>query len=392
MKCDESRPSCRRCSRANFQCSFHSDGPIENPLEAVPRTKTKFAASRETGNRLPSAKRVFEPLPMSMVDQSSSTSSPSSTSSYKDEERFSMLHLRLLRHFENDLYESEKHMHPGFDSLLNLYVDCGWTTPYLLEEILAYAAAHRSTLLPSSRQLLLHESKRLQTRALTEYNRQAPVLSHETCVPMFLFVSLLSHHLIFEASLGVQDDMDSALEALTHSIGIHRGLISIAKEAWPMFSEDIRQQFLLTCQREYMPRPSGPDSKKECGALLARLDTAAMDSKSRSSCRETVVILQDRFDSISMHDTHSMWAAVQDWLVAIPQDYVEQLKQGQPEALVVLAHFAVLLHYVAEHWFVGDLGVRLVRLINGHLGPAWAEWMAWPTGETLQTPEKQAYL
>ena len=276
-------------------------------------------------------------------------------------------------------------MHPGFEGLLTLYVDCSWTCPYLLDEMLAYAAAHRSLQYPDHRQALLHESKKLQTRALALYNQERPVVTEETKLPMFLFVSLMSHHMIFEASMGVQDDIGLALEALTHSIGIHRGLIAIAQQAWPFFSPEIQQQFMLSCQRDVVPVLSGPESRRECVALLARLDAAPMDPFSRSLCRTTAELLQDRFDSISMRDTHSMWASLQDWLVAIPQGYVDLLREMQPEALVVLAHFAVLLHWNTEHWFVGDLGERLIRLLNGHLGPAWAEWMEWPIRESLKS-------
>ena len=75
---------------------------------------------------------------------------------------------------------------------------------------------------------------------------------------------------------------------------------------------------------------------------------------------------------------------VQDWLTQISPIYVEQLDQRRPEALVILAHFAVLLHRAADNWFIGDLGSQLIHRINSQLGAHWEEWLAWPNSMLQQ--------
>lgn len=385
VKCDETRPVCRKCSHASLECSFILEKATKCPADDVstaPTSRANVDAVQAT-----TAKGQHTILSSLPVTTTLATALPPPPYTSLDE-RFSALHLRLLRHFEHDFYQHQRKVHPGLDELLALFVETAWTTPYLLDELLAYAAAHKSTVDRVSNGFYLYEAKRLQTRALTLYNSERPILCDETCLPMFLFSGLLSHHTMFEVRIEGLHDLRLAVDALTQSIEIHRGLHAIARSAWPMFSEQDQQRFTRSCQREIPDVSGGPRSRDECNTLLDHLDQAHLEPVCKSMCRSAVEDLQERFDSLSLSDTHTTWAAIQDWLVAVPVGYVELLKHMQPEALVVLAHFAVLLHYGAEHWFIADLGARLVQLVNGHLGPHWETWLEWPIRATANDPNR----
>lgn len=389
IKCDEEHPSCRKCRHAGLECSFQASAPsMPRPpvtlAAAAPSPAAKDSAQRQGRVLKPKGDKkdnatTFEPLPLNTA----LFTPPSRSLSPSDDEQFGTVHLRLLRHFAHDFNLAEGHLHNGLENLLDLFIDHAWTAPYLMQEILAYAAAHRSTQDPAYRDMYLSEAKYLQTRALTLYNNAGLMLLEETCLPMFLFASLMGHHIIFEAALGVQDDLFSGVESLVHSISIHRGLTAIGQAAWPQFSEDTQQIFVRTCQRDFNPLVPAEDSRGEFEALLRRLEESPMDPKARLIYRNTVDLLQDRLNAVSFGNMHSLLAAVQDWLAAVPEGYIELLKQLQPEALVILAHFSVLLFFVSENWFVGDIGVRLVCLIEKHLGLSWQKWLDWPT-RTIQ--------
>ena len=97
--------------------------------------------------------------------------------------------------------------------------------------------------------------------------------------------------------------------------------------------------------------------------------------------REAVKVLQSALD-----DQHSVtlsssryYVVVQDWLVRVPVEYVTLLEQRRPEALIVLAHYAVILHCARDYWTVGsNSGRRLLELISGYLGPYWDYWLRLP--------------
>lgn len=71
------------------------------------------------------------------------------------------------------------------------------------------------------------------------------------------------------------------------------------------------------------------------------------------------------------------------WPVTIPVGYIELLAQRRPEALVVLAHWAVLLIHHRELWFVGNSGVFIIESVSKHLGRYWEPWLEWPRSQLL---------
>jgi hypothetical protein len=56
------------------------------------------------------------------------------------------------------------------------------------------------------------------------------------------------------------------------------------------------------------------------------------------------------------------------------------LSQKKPEALVVLAYFAVQLHRCTGFWIVGGAGRFLLGAVGRYLGEEWGGWLEWPRG------------
>jgi hypothetical protein len=63
---------------------------------------------------------------------------------------------------------------------------------------------------------------------------------------------------------------------------------------------------------------------------------------------------------------------------AVPQEFTDLLAQGRPEAIAIMGHWALLLHYSRGLWHVADSGAHLLESITCHLGPNWEHWLSWP--------------
>ncbi|KAK0383693.1 hypothetical protein NLU13_9604 [Sarocladium strictum] len=355
-----------KCGRADLPCSFVADMPVPrpwNPDQPHDGTARSGSPSLHLGPGL-YTRRVLHNPPIRLDST--------------DSQPFNMLYFRLFHYFEHDMSAFLTKLHPGFDELAKLYVYHSLRNHYLMEELLAYSAAHMSTHVQVDRDMYVQEAMKMQTRALALYNGISPQVSKETCLPMFLYSSLLSHHIVFDVRSNMQDDLGVAIGWLTHSIGIHRGLMALGQTAWPMLTQETKDVLTRACHREDGPVPSSDCPGTECQSLLARLRASGVKPPALDHLCATVELLQDRMSAIKPGDTHSTWSVIQDWLVAIPEEYIDLLKERNPEALVVLGYFCVLLHRAAEHWFVEDLGARLARMITSYLGPIWAEWMRWP--------------
>ena len=295
-------------------------------------------------------------------------------------ERYSILHLELLDHLRNHLVDLAPSAQPGsIDRVLQLSYGEGLRVPYLMDQLLALAAAHKSTLVTgASKRLYRTESARLQTRALAQVSLDEHAVTSDNSLALFAFSSILGQHVLFEIFSSAAD-LPTMLDKLVQCFDLHQGIRVTAAKAWeklqPMLEGDN-----LTDQGYMVANAHLTATGTDCNGLLDHLEGCGLDRQTIDEYKETARILQYFFDTA--HSSRCRIAiAVHEWPVRVSRRYITLLRQRRPEALVVLAHYAVLLHYARDYWAVGDSGSFLIRSISSHLGDYWADWLAWPKQE-----------
>lgn len=304
------------------------------------------------------------------------------------------MHLELLHHFEHELTKIPALAGPEAGPVLELAVREGFVTPYLMDELLALSAAHKSTLVTGNSQhgaasSYRTEAMRLQTRALERLKaaQAESSVSGGNGTALFLFSTFLGQHVLFDVFSSPRADIAAVLERFTHCLNLHRGIRTIAGNSWPQLSAQI------------LPRKetaaAGIPRGTECATLMDLLLTKSqMAGPSWQVCRDTVEVLQEMFDSVRATTTGSdgrntasrRIIVVYEWPVRLPVGYVELLEQRRPEALIILAYYGVLLHRARNYWAVSDAGEYLIRAITRHLGAYWADWLKWPNSVLASEP------
>jgi len=71
-------------------------------------------------------------------------------------------------------------------------------------------------------------------------------------------------------------------------------------------------------------------------------------------------------------------AAAINWLVFLENSYVSSLKDNQPLALVILAHYGIVLNGLRDSWFVQGLGTRVIEVVHRSLSEKWRPLVHWP--------------
>jgi hypothetical protein len=69
--------------------------------------------------------------------------------------------------------------------------------------------------------------------------------------------------------------------------------------------------------------------------------------------------------------------AIHVWPGTVSQRFVELMDERRPEALVLLAHYCVLLKKVNSSWWLQGVGERLLMAIDRELGSEWRPWIEW---------------
>jgi hypothetical protein len=294
---------------------------------------------------------------------------------------YDLNHLALFHHVENvmmmppvtPLVADEE----GSRNLLEMVITSALSTPYLMDQVLALAALHLSVLASDAtkQRQHRHQAVHLQNRALALYNAENPEVNDQNCTALLLFSSFVGMHMLYD-TVSTQTDLLELLDRFIQFAGLHRGVAVVTSRHWHIIRETELRRIVSVIEAmddKLDDQPSGG----VCDKLLDLLDTAKyrLGPSSLQACHDAVQRLQwtfKQYDALQApFNRHIVFA----WPVRISAEYLEMLRSRQPEALVIMAHWALLLHRERDFWIFGQGGQFLISAISSYLGAYWDSWM-----------------
>ncbi|CAI7677048.1 unnamed protein product [Penicillium pancosmium] len=332
MKCDESRPACSNCLAIQRRCSIL--GLHQQPQLAAYSLASASARASPLPPKGPLA------LPVQDLPQTP---------------EFTLLHLELLHHFESVL---SKDLNMGTEQAMqfcNMTVESALSVPYLMDQVLALSAAHKSHV-HRDRQAAHNyrtQAAELQTRGLTRLNRDGVHVVHCDALPMFLYSSFLGIHSLFDALQ--HRDLEALLDDFVTYLAIHRGVSAVVPQSWPEIEPVLE---LIVEDRRIFDRISrgGGSGQGECDALKALIDSSpGLSAAEKVAGRAVIEALQWTFDLCNASaETRTKAHFLSAWATVLPVEFLDMLKGRKAEALAVLAYYAVLLHESRDFWVFAD--------------------------------------
>ncbi|KAL4929756.1 uncharacterized protein BDV17DRAFT_260915 [Aspergillus undulatus] len=380
VKCDEKRPICSNCTASERECEYGTRLP-----SAPPR---RTSASRR--NPTPSiSPRTDTDTPIQSQYQSQS---PGPIPGAYNDQPVNMLHVELF----HNLYTK---LHTTFDPTRSItwfseIFSHAIKTQYLVNETLAFSALHMSTQAKTreERDYYHYHAAQLQTHALDLFKQSGSQVNQETCVPLFLFSSILGIHmlcdtLIYRDSGDGDGDFDPFLSRFTHYLRLHHGVRAICGSAWEMLNESVIAPAFDVGVALY--KSQGRKLAPHLQRLLDFITSANLGADLTNNYKRSIESLQTCTDvSESSNPFHNGVNCVTTWPVLVPLEFSEALEMRKPEALVILAHWAVLLYRYRDSWLFGDSGEFIIEQVNRYLASNrsfWEDgeekgWMDWPRG------------
>ena len=114
---------------------------------------------------------------------------------------------------------------------------------------------------------------------------------------------------------------------------------------------------------------------------LARLLSTLLANGSEDSniCCGALNSLRKLFAMASTpNQTISTKTLVFSWPMEVSERYLELVGEHSPEALLVLAHYCVMLKMVDSFWFMRGSAVNILRQCQQILEPRWQQYIDWP--------------
>ncbi|GFN20334.1 C6 finger domain protein [Aspergillus tubingensis] len=258
------------------------------------------------------------------------------------------------------------------------------TTPYLVNELLAFSALHLSTTRPDRREYYRYHAAQLQTQALSIFKESSPQVTQETCIPLFVFAVSLGIHTLCDTLIYREGHFANFLDRFVHFFRLYYGVRTIVDESWHMIQDTpLASSFNIGTDLYRFNGHLGP----VCQTLLSLINRANLGKELTDIYRQAIESLQSCLKVIEdRSELHVGINAVTTWPILIRIEFAELIEQRRPEAMVILAHYACTLHLFRDIWLFGDSGAFIIREVTGYLGPEWDEWMAWPNQMLRSSP------
>jgi hypothetical protein len=251
--------------------------------------------------------------------------------------------------------------------------------PYTMYQLLALSAMHMSHTHMEEANRYLEEARSLQTQALRAFNDAHIEVTVENCVPMLSFSTLIGLYALAEVAGNAEADAGVVLDGFITYMNLHRGVRAIFSQSWT-FLNQTSVASIVECAENAINHTSS--SHQETAVAVAHrlhtlIDQADMSENSRQVCgvaaSQLDIVYQTGSDS-AVPGSGLLWV----WPINLSSEFTDLLSMRKPEALIILAYYAVLLHRRRRVWLVGNVGGILIHEISKFLGTFWKTWLDWP--------------
>jgi len=373
---------CQNCTRREIECNFSR--VAEDRSSTARETESRHSSesrdhSQDLSQSYPETVTTPPPVPAVAID-------PFLLPNLESTRRTTDLAIgdfELLHHFSTVTYATLADACASVDNreLWQVHaVRLGFKHGFLLRAILTVAALHLRYLYPlrSAHYELMastHQNFALETArdALTS-------VDENNCHAIFTFSCLIV--IMTSASLRKQAGIEAHQEILEWFF-LLRGCNSVLQLHW----DTLRNSFLYPLLDEvHQTETKATHSIKDADRIMELLKTCCYsgltgDPEASKAYAMTVYELMKTFSQVSVLRDRGQGLILSCciWPNTIPQKYLELLAGQEPQALVILAHYAVLLHWADNEWFMRGMARYLLDTIKSSVGEEWQGALQWPS-------------
>ncbi|KFY02230.1 hypothetical protein O988_02303 [Pseudogymnoascus sp. VKM F-3808] len=258
--------------------------------------------------------------------------------------------------------------------------------PFLLHGILACTALHLAYLDPGRGRELMIRGRAHQDRAMPLFRSAIESPNKDNCDAVFAFSHLL---VIYSFAAEREDDQlflveSNALDTLPSWLYFIRCGCVMLCDVWDQLESGPVGSLVSACE---IPITFSEDEQEPLIDLLlsAIPSQGSEDSWSEDVCkiyRDAATELGVAFASTQDPNSgFAAWDALRIWPMRISDAYLNLLGQKHPGALILLAHYCILLQRLNSHWYFEGRAKRLLLTAMSCLDTRWHHFIERPLAE-----------
>ncbi|KAJ5180846.1 hypothetical protein N7492_004056 [Penicillium capsulatum] len=369
-QCDEARPTCSNCAKRHAECEYGSSSSFLWAHEDCP------ASSRASGPESGQQDSMLGPGSLGILGRLSGSSSatPGPALNLHD--------LELMMQWCNSTYRTLSRNENTDRVWRNAVPEEALSHPFLMHGILALSSLHlaRTGPEPSRRTAYLNRAVAHQNQALALFRELLGDITETNAKAMFAFASIVVVYTFgFPHTPDVQDAwtcVDDFHQVLVLTRGVQQVIRSPADY---LFNSDFAPILQVDAVRAPLP--------DDAQATIQHLHDTNEICGTRDPDHEQAVYtatITDMGEMLSwVHGGMTASAVAGRWAIRLPPRFLELLRGREPLALVMLAHYGVLLHYLQHRWCFEEWCVRVAKAVWAILDDQWRPLVHWAMREIL---------
>jgi hypothetical protein len=300
--------------------------------------------------------------------------------------------LRLMHHFTSVLgFELANADTPEARALWTQHaVKLGFKHEFLLRGILAVSAFHLAHLYPDRKVEYEIIGTRHQSLGLTVFQETLAHVDETNCHALFAFSCLLI--VIAFASSTKERSGD-----FTHDVLQWFYLLRGTDTVLNMHHDTIRCSFLkpLLDEMAHVENTAAhrfPDTD-QITKLFRVCSTPDHDKETAQAIDLAIHSLLSTFIQASLLKTRGSGTVLATfvWPINLAPRFLDLLSEKQPEAMVILAHYCVLIHWSENkhegNWFIAGWAAYMLETISDSIPEVWQQQLEWPISMITTPPE-----
>lgn len=295
------------------------------------------------------------------------------------------LHLRdleLMHHYCLESYKSISQDDAFAQPFQKEVPKIALSHPFLMHGVLALSALHLAYLNKNGDRVNEYDELAAghQTLALALFRKELDNITPSNSAALFVFSSIATVLAFASPQISGMHSLSPIDEMLQIST-LCRGIAEILQTSrgWLENSSDSWVTDMLSSRKRSSKMQSPPaDIEAKLAPvykLNADLTRTGLNIQEAVACEEAISELSHVFQRLN---SGYQDLSVFRWPIVIKPVLFSLLRDRRPLALVVLAHFCILLHKVSDRWWLESWPRLLLQSIHDRLDVSWREHIQWP--------------
>ncbi|PYI01445.1 hypothetical protein BO78DRAFT_267512, partial [Aspergillus sclerotiicarbonarius CBS 121057] len=362
VKCDEKRPQCSNCEKRQVHCHYATPGPWlwAQPGSCHDSTTATPEATMSQEQGVPSQRGN------QIATQYTSHRAPSSAS------EFNTQHLILLLNWSTSTCHSIARNDADSPVWQSVVPRRALSCPLLLHGLFAVSALHlalSSHCHGNEQQALVEDAQCHQSEAIKMFTEITDSWGPSEHRASFALSSLLiGSAFAFPLAVARQPQTKaSPLDELIEVFMLIRRMMNFSTPTIDAIQNSDLAGLLFVEDVQLSPSES---SQLAIEALHKLLNATCLPGL--GNCQ----VLADAINCLEellgqLDSAVEMVSRSFIWVCEVPAAFLDLLQEYNPLALVILAHYCVVLHQLRKRWWISSWGKRVLDVIVKTLGPAW---------------------